>query len=160
MNKIIKTKIKTKTKTKTIKTALKKTSSVKVKYYEGIGRRKSSIARARIFLTEENKSNIIINNKPLKDYLPTMNLQRIVEEPLNKLKLKDKFNVVIKIIGGGIMSQAQASSLGIARALIKYDSNLKSILKLHQLTTRDSRQKERKHIGKHGARRGQQWSKR
>lgn len=145
---------------KKIKTAPKKTVSAKIKYYEGIGRRKSSIARARIFLTQENKSNIIINNKELKDYLPTATLQRIVEEPLNKLKVKDKFNILIKIKGGGISGQAYASSLGIARALIKYDSNLKSILKLHQLTTRDSRQKERKHIGKHGARRGQQWSKR
>ncbi|MEK9147690.1 MAG: 30S ribosomal protein S9 [Patescibacteria group bacterium] len=149
-----------KTKTKTVKPTPKKTTPLKVKYYEGIGRRKSSIARARIFLTQENTSNIIINNKQLKDYLPVATLQRIVEEPLNKLKLKDKFNVSIKITGGGISGQAYASSLGIARALIKYDSNLKSILKLHQLTTRDSRQKERKHIGKHGARRGQQWSKR
>lgn len=108
------------------------------KYYEAVGRRKTAVARVRLYL-DKNQDNSKYNE--LEQYLK-------------------KFKVSVKTKGGGISSQKQAVLLGIARALIKYDEKLKPALRTAGLLTRDPRKKERKKPGLKKARRAPQWSKR
>lgn len=155
------------------------------KYYEAVGRRKTSIARVRIApfkealkgtksFTEDAKKHqyetrIFINEKTWQEYFKTEKLKKIVEEPLKKAKIfyaeKNEsvfspFEVSVKVKGGGIAGQAEAVRLGIARALKEYDPEILTELRTAHLLTRDPRMKERKKPGRKGARRGQQWSKR
>lgn len=122
------------------------------KYWEGIGRRKNASARVR--LTKGGKS-FIINNKKLKEYFNTLELQNIAKEALIK-----EYGASIKIQGGGERSQAEAVRLGIARALIKIDEKLRPELKVQGFLRRDPRKKERKKPGLKKARRAPQWQKR
>lgn len=125
------------------------------KYTEGIGRRKSAIARVR--LEDAAKQNIIVNGKDLESYFPVKELQETVLSPLIN---KKTFNVSIKVIGGGISSQAGAIRHGIARALISIDETLRKELKGEGFLKRDPRSKERKKYGLKKARKSPQWSKR
>ncbi len=135
-----------------------------LKYKEGIGRRKTSTARVRLFLTRPQESaeagNFYINGRPYKEYFKDPICQLIVESALRKLKSLNRFGVSVKVSGGGFMSQAEAIRHGMARALVLFDSNYKKKLKKAGYLTRDPRMKERKKYGLRGARKRKQWSKR
>ncbi len=122
-----------------------------------IGRRKSAVARIYI---KEGKGSIIVNNKDYKVYFPTPQLQYIVTQPLNLIEAKDKYDIKINIFGGGFKGQAESARLAIARALVKENEEVKSLLKSKGLLTRDSRIVERKKPGQKKARKKFQFSKR
>jgi len=121
------------------------------------GRRKTSIAR--VYLVE-GKGNITINKRPAAEYFPRLILQKSLKEPLELAKMLDRFDIHITVCGGGLTGQAGAIKLGIARALLKLDGELRLKLKRAGCLTRDSRQKERKKYGQKGARARFQFSKR
>ncbi|MCQ2198575.1 MAG: 30S ribosomal protein S9 [Paludibacteraceae bacterium] len=122
-----------------------------------IGRRKAAVAR--VYLTEGNGS-ISINKKELATYFPSGLLQYVVLQPLNELGVAEKFDVKVNLDGGGIKGQAEALRLAIARALVKFDADNKSALKVKGFLTRDAREVERKKPGQPKARRKFQFSKR
>ena len=136
---------------------IKKTEK-EMKYFEAVGRRKTAIARARIFLQGEKE--IKVNNKSYKIYFPTIELQKIIESPFNKLNCQDKFGVNLLVKKGGIHAQAEAARLAIAKALCLLNPNFKKLLSKEGYLTRDSRMRERKKFGLKRARRAPQWSKR
>jgi small subunit ribosomal protein S9 len=128
------------------------------KYIETVGRRKTSVARVR--LTEAGKSSLLINKRELAHYFPTADLQRIATEAFTKIKSTGKFKVTAHIKGGGVSSQAEALRHGLARALTKYDKELRDKLKKAGFLKRDPRAKERRKFGLKKARKAPQWSKR
>ena len=130
----------------------------KDEYIEAVGRRKTSVARVRLF--ESSKNETIVNDRPSSEYFPTDELQTVTTEAVSKSKLPTKFKVSAKIMGGGIHSQAEALRHGISRALVKYDEELRKKLKKAGFLKRDPRSKERKKFGLRGARKAAQWSKR
>ena len=123
----------------------------------GTGRRKSSTAR--VFL-RKGTGTITVNERPLDEFFGRETSRMIVRQPLELTKMTDKFDVSITVEGGGITGQAGAIRLGIARALVEYDENLKSPLRKAGFMTRDAREVERKKVGLHKARRATQYSKR
>ena len=129
----------------------------KEKYFEAVGRRKTAVARVRLFTKMEG---IKINDKTLKDYFGVERFEKDVESALDKMKITDKLGAVIKVKGGGPMAQAQAARLGIARALIKFNPVFRKRLRRLDLLTRDPRAVERKKPGLKKARRAPQWKKR
>jgi small subunit ribosomal protein S9 len=128
------------------------------KYIEAVGRRKTAIARVRIF--ESSKSTFSINDKDITEYFPTEQLQVTVKGPFSKTKLPVKFKTQAHIQGGGISAQAEALRHGISRALIAYDVELRKELKPLGFLKRDPRAKERRKFGLKKARKSPQWSKR
>ncbi len=150
------------------------------RYYEAVGRRKTSVARVRIYEGSKlasppdpsgrvirsgggkagtHNDGAVINARSLSAYFPIRHLQQIVVQPIVKLGLSG-ITMEVKVSGGGIHSQAEAVRHGIARALIKKDIALKPLLKVHGFLTRDARAKERRKFGLKKARRAPQWSKR
>lgn len=127
-------------------------------YIEAVGRRKTSVARVRLF--KAGKNSLIINDKDSKEYLPTENLKNIANEAIQKSALTQKFKITVKVKGGGISSQSEAIRHGIARALIKIDPELRKKLKQAGFLKRDPRSKERRKFGLKKARKAPQWSKR
>ena len=125
--------------------------------FYGTGRRKTSIARVRIM---SGKGNITINNKTLDEYLPSDILKTIVKQPLNVTGTEGKFDVIIKVEGGGLSGQAGAVRHGISRALVEASEENKAALKAAGFLTRDPRMKERKKPGLKKARKAPQFSKR
>ncbi len=125
--------------------------------YMGTGRRKKSIARVRLI---PGTGDIKINGRELDDYFPYEILTREVKRPLQLLGLEGKYDVIVKVQGGGFTGQAGAVRHGIARALVKSDEALKPELKAEGFLTRDPRMKERKKYGLKKARRSPQFSKR
>jgi small subunit ribosomal protein S9 len=134
------------------------TTAKKEKYIEAIGRRKTSTARIRI--TPSSKTSITVNDKAVADYFPTEELQKVVEEALNVEGLDQKFSITVKVRGGGIHSQAESLRLGIARALVEFNEELRGDLKTSGFLKRDPRAKERRKFGLKKARKAAQWSKR
>lgn len=137
------------------------------KYYETIGRRKSAVARIRIYTKKstdessgEDHALITINGLDYKDYLLDEERRGIVEAPLKKLKSMDRFKATVKVRGGGITGQAEAIRHGLARALVLFDANFSKKLKKSGHLTRDPREKERRKYGHKKARKSPQWSKR
>lgn len=134
------------------------------KYYEAVGRRKRAVARVRLFTVSPSQSirqgNLLVNNKPYKEYFPILALQRMVEAPFTRLRSLNKFSGSIKVEGGGPAGQAEAVRHGIARALVLFDENFRKKLKKAGYLTRDPRKKERKKFGLKKARRAPQWRKR
>jgi len=130
---------------------------LKGKYYYGTGRRKTSTARVRLY---DGKGQVVINGKPSSVYLNPANLIEVVMQPLVLVGMKDRFDVSVKVNGGGASSQAEAIRHGIARALLELDETLRKTLKTNKLLTRDPRAKERKKYGLKRARRAPQFSKR
>lgn len=128
------------------------------RYFEATGRRKTSIARVRLFTLGEKE--IIVNEKSLKNYFPIIYLQKTVADPLEKLNCSDKFRVVLMVKGGGVSSQAEACRHAISRALVLLNPYFKKRLRKAGFLTRDPRMRERKKFGLKGARRAPQWSKR
>jgi len=123
----------------------------------GTGRRKKSVARVRL---RPGSGNIVINKRPLEAYFTIDEHRNQVLSPLEHVGKRSDIDVTIRVHGGGNTGQAGACMLGIARALLKYDSELIAPLRASHLLTRDPRMKERKKYGLHGARRGTQFSKR
>ena len=129
------------------------------KYFEAVGRRKTAIARVRLFAGKTEKSEVIINKKSFDAYFKTDRLRKIVLDPLTTLSL-DSYRVSVNVVGGGTTAQAEAVRLGIARTLIKLNPIWRANLKVLGFLKRDPRAVERKHPGMRKARRPQQWRKR
>jgi len=130
---------------------------MKATEYYATGRRKNSIARVYI---KPGSGKIEVNDKSLIGYFKRETLKMIIEQPMDKTETMDKFDVVANVSGGGLTGQAGALRLGISRALLKYDEELKPILRANGFLTRDPREKERKKYGMAGARKRYQFSKR
>ncbi len=123
----------------------------------GTGRRKTSVARVRI---KPGSGKITINDRELEEFFHVPQDRNAVTGPLDHCELRDKVDVKIRVNGGGTTGQAGACTQGIARALLKHDSDLIEKLREKNYMSRDSRMKERKKYGLRGARRGTQFSKR
>jgi small subunit ribosomal protein S9 len=128
------------------------------RYLEAVGRRKTSIARVRI--TEADKTSMLVNDKDYTEFLATEELQHVAMESLTKSLVPAKFMITVKVLGGGVHSQAEAIRLGVARALIIFDPELRKVLKDFGFLMRDPRAKERRKFGLKKARKSPQWSKR
>ena len=125
--------------------------------YLGTGRRKTSVAR--VFL-RPGKGDIKVNNRAFENYFPTESARAMVRQPLAATETIDKFDLLILADGGGVAGQAGAARLGIARALVEFNAELRSRLKKLGFLTRDPRAHERKKYGQKGARKRFQFSKR
>jgi small subunit ribosomal protein S9 len=125
--------------------------------YYGTGRRKTS--SARVFLRRGN-GQITVNRKPLEEFFGRKTAQMIVRQPLELVELMDRFDVNVTVSGGGTTGQAGAIRLGLTRALMEYDEELRSQMRKAGFVTRDDRPVERKKIGLHKARKATQYSKR
>jgi small subunit ribosomal protein S9 len=121
------------------------------------GRRRTAVASVRL---TAGSGKIEVNKREFNDYFPTATLQTAVLRPLELAGRKQNLDIILKTSGGGVTGQAGASSLAIARALLKLDANLRPELKKNGLLTRDPRMKERKKPGRPGARKRFQFSKR
>ncbi len=130
----------------------------KKKYYYGTGRRKSSVARVRVY--ENGTGSIIINGREIDNYFGLDTLKLIVNQPLVSTDLVGKVDVVVTVAGGGVSGQAGAIRHGISRALLTLNPELRGSLKAAGFLTRDPRMKERKKYGLKAARRAPQFSKR
>lgn len=128
------------------------------KYFEGIGRRKESVARVRV--VSDAKAGFVINEKKAEEFFPLKDFQNTIFAPLEAVGLTKKVGVSAKVKGGGVRGQADAIKLGLARALVKYDDEFQRTLKDLDYLKRDSRRKERKKPGLKKARRSAQWRKR
>ena len=126
-------------------------------YFYGTGRRKSSVARVRVY---NGTGKITINDRDIEEYFGLETLKLIVRQPLTLTDTMDKFDIVCRVAGGGVTGQAGAIRHGIARALLQYNEELRPELKKAGFLTRDPRMKERKKYGLKGARRAPQFSKR
>ena len=181
-------------KTVAAKKTKKPLKAKKEKYFEGVGRRKTAIARVRLFPQKEksflDKSKSashsfppslsraiakgeeesllfspslhesLVNEKPLEEYFPTIELQQAVYAPLNLINCLEQFKVSVKVKGGGTVSQAEAVRHGVARALVLFNPDFRKKLKKAGYLKRDPRMRERKKFGLKRARRAPQWSKR
>jgi len=127
-----------------------------IQYY-GTGRRKTAVAR--VFL-KPGKGEVVINRKPVDDYVDSEILKMIIKQPLQLTETTDRFDMYITVKGGGIAGQAGAIKHGIARALLQYNPELRKKLKDAGFLTRDPRMKERKKYGQPKARKRFQFSKR
>lgn len=125
--------------------------------FNATGRRKSAVAR--VYLSA-GAGQIIINGRELEQYFPSPLLQYVVRQPFSELELSSAYDVKVNLTGGGISGQAEAVRLGISRALVKQDPELKAKLRALGFMTRDSREVERKKAGRPGARKRFQFSKR
>lgn len=127
-------------------------------YFYGTGRRKSSVARVRLYA---GNGSITINGREIDDYFGLETLKLIVRQPLNLTGTLDKFDIDCRVAGGGVTGQAGAIRHGISRALLQFNSEeLRPLLKKAGFLTRDPRMKERKKYGLKAARRAPQFSKR
>ena len=133
-------------------------AKTKLPYIYAVGKRKSATARVRVY--EDKKGGITVNNKNYSDYFPYFEFLNIIEQPLKKVDLFGKYEITVRVAGGGKRSQAEAVRHGIARALLKIDESLKKTLRSEGYLTRDPREKERKKPGLKRARRAPQFSKR
>ncbi|GAB4332513.1 MAG: 30S ribosomal protein S9 [Calditrichia bacterium] len=125
--------------------------------YTAIGRRKNATARVRLY---PGKGEIRVNGKPLLEYFKREVLKMVVEQPFVVTNTLGKFDIAANIRGGGLSGQAEALRLGIARAMVRYDEELRTDLRAGGFLTRDPREVERKKYGKPKARKSFQFSKR
>jgi small subunit ribosomal protein S9 len=127
-------------------------------YYQGTGRRKTAVARVRLF---PGDGEFVVNDRAPEDYFtPRDLLQQEIREPLALTETLGSYNVLVKVRGGGITSQAEAVRHGIARALLDANADLRPVLKKAGYLTRDARAKERKKVGLKRARKRPQYTKR
>ncbi len=124
---------------------------------QSTGRRKSSVARVRLY---EGTGRVLLNDRPIEDFFPTMAQRIRVLEPLRVAQIEGRYDVIATVEGGGTTGQADAMRLGIARALIEVEPELRPTLKKAGLLTRDPRKVERKKYGLKKARRAPQYTKR
>ena len=125
--------------------------------YWGTGRRKTAVARVRLFAGE---GRYVVNSKELNDYFGRDTVRMIVQQPLTLIQEQDKHDVIANVRGGGNSAQASAIRHGITRALLEMNPDLRPTLKKAGFITRDSREVERKKYGRHKARKRPQYSKR
>jgi len=125
--------------------------------FYGTGRRKSS--KARVYMTK-GSGKIVINERPLEEFFGRETARMIVRQPLEKVEMGDTWDIKATVCGGGISGQAGAIRLGVTRALMEYDGELRGPLRQAGFVTRDAREVERKKVGLHKARRATQFSKR
>lgn len=151
-------KLKKKPTVATVSKEAKKEVVKPTQYLEGVGKRKTAVARVRIFT--KGKKEILVNEKPYQDYFFTSELQQIATDSLRKMKSLDKFRVSIKVSGGGISAQAEAVRHGISRVLVMFNPDFRRRLRKAGFLTRDPRARERKKFGLKRARRAPQWAKR
>jgi small subunit ribosomal protein S9 len=131
--------------------------NAKIKEFIGVGRRKTAVASVRL---RKGKGKIDINNADFEKYFPLEFLREAILSPLVKCDLEGKFDLIIRTKGGGVQSQAIATRLGIARALVQENEDFRATLKELGYLTRDPRKKERKKYGLAKARKSFQFSKR
>lgn len=127
-------------------------------YFEGVGRRKSASARVRIY--PGGNGTVVINDKPGRDYLDRLGDMERAMEALEMVGLREQYNVTVLVKGGGVTGQTDAIRLGLARALLEMDENLRPPLRRSGLLTRDPRVKERKKPGLKRARKAPTYTKR
>jgi len=132
-------------------------AETKISEYLGTGRRKTAVARVRM---ASGSGKILVNGRAFENYFPVETLRSVAAQPLTVTGNTDKFDVRITVTGGGPNGQAGAVRHGIARALLRFDANLRPALKGEGLLTRDPRMRERKKYGQPGARKRFQYSKR
>jgi len=125
--------------------------------YYGTGRRKSSAAR--VYMTK-GSGQITINDRPIDEFFGRETARMIVRQPLERLEMEENFDINATVSGGGISGQAGAIRLGLSRALLEYDEELRKPLRKAGYVTRDAREVERKKVGLHKARKATQYSKR
>ena len=130
----------------------------KSEYLYAVGRRKTAVAQVRIM--KKGNGEIKINDKDYKEYFPQTDLQRKVYSAIKTVGQTEKLDIIAKVSGGGVNSQAEAVRHGMSRALIQLNPNFKKPLKKAGYLTRDSRRKERKKPGLKRARKAPQWQKR
>lgn len=137
------------------------------KYLEAVGRRKTAVARVRLFTCPSSKEakiqggkSFFVNQKSLEVYFPSFELQQIVKAALAKMNYLDQFKVSVMVRGGGYHAQAEAIRHGLARALVLFNVDFRKRLKKAGFLRRDARMRERKKFGLKRARRAPQWSKR
>lgn len=130
-------------------------------YVEAVGRRKTATCRVRLWDTEETEDEfeILVNDRKYTQYFPGLELTKIVDSPLRKIRSKN-YRVTVKVRGGGLRAQAEAIRLGLARALVKLNPEWRIKFKKAGYLTRDPREVERKKYGRRKARRREQWHKR
>ena len=128
-----------------------------IPYFYGTGRRKKSVARVRVYA---GTGKVTINDRDIDDYFGLETLKLIVRQPLDLTGTTEKFDIVVRVAGGGVTGQAGAIRHGLSRALLQFDENLRPALKKAGFLTRDPRMKERKKYGLKAARRAPQFSKR
>lgn len=128
------------------------------RYFEAVGRRKTAVARVRLFTKGEKQ--FLINGKPYQEYFPIMDDQEKATSSMKKMKCFDKFKVTVIVRGGGRSAQAEAVRHGTARVLVDFNSNFKKRLRKVGYLTRDPRMRERKKFGLKRARKAPQWAKR
>ena len=128
------------------------------RYFEAVGRRKTSVARVRLFTRGEKQ--FLVNGKPYQEYFTIEEDQQKATSSLRKMKCLDKFKVTIIVKGGGHSSQAEAVRHGTARVLVDFNNNFKKRLRKVGYLTRDPRMRERKKFGLKRARKAPQWAKR
>ena len=127
-------------------------------YYEGIGRRKAATARVRIV---KGSGSFVINEKTMEEYFPTERDKKTVTEPLNVLDTNQAdYDISVLVKGGGVIGQADSVRLGLARAILKMDPEMRSALSRGGFLSRDAREKERKKPGLKGARKAPTYTKR
>lgn len=127
-------------------------------YYYALGRRKSATARVRVM---SGKGTVVINDKPAEDYLAgSKHLLTKLQQPFAALEQSGKFDVSVRVSGGGHPGQVDAISLGIAKALVEFNEDFRATLRRADLLSRDPREKERKKFGLKGARKQRQFTKR
>jgi len=143
---------------KEIAAKIKEESGKPEHYFEAIGRRKTAVARIRLF-TRGNKE-FLVNNKPYQEYFPLSEDQQTAVSSMKKMKCLDKFMVTVIVKGGGRHAQAEAIRHGTARVLVDFNQNFRKRLRKAGFLTRDPRMRERKKFGLKRARRAPQWSKR
>ena len=128
-----------------------------VTQYYGTGRRKTATARVHL---KPGSGRIVVNQRPLDEFFGRETGRMIVRQPLEAVQLVSRFDITVKVAGGGITGQAGAIRHGITRALIEFDESLRRPLRVAGFVTRDAREVERKKVGRRKARRGPQYSKR
>lgn len=133
-------------------------NDTKKTYIEAVGRRKTSIARVRVY--PATKSSFTVNGKNVEDYFKSKEGARVASEAFQKAKVEDKYKVEVMVQGGGFSSQAEAVRHGLARVLVEKDQELRRKLKKAGFLKRDPRSKERRKFGLKKARKAPQWSKR
>lgn len=135
------------------------TAAAKAPYFYALGRRKSATARVR--LTDNGKGTITINDRPAKEYFDGSEfLLNELAKPFSALELENKFDITVKVDGGGHAGQIDAIRLGIAKALVELNGDFKNTLRRAELLGRDPRERERKKFGLKGARKQRQFTKR
>lgn len=134
------------------------TTAPKGQFYYGVGRRKTSVARVRLY---PGTGSISVNGKTAEDYFGGRGLnQTVLRQPLQVTQTGERFDIVATVVGGGVSGQVGAVRHGIARALLRFDDELRPALKTAGLLTRDPRMKERKKVGLKRARKAPQYTKR